>query len=283
LVVAVALVLTTLGWTTGSMVAARIGAPPRDQIVLGSLLVFLGTLMMALPAGGVALPLQAALADRALSPPGDAHDLQAWLDALPPLPLREYSIASVPADRLLQLVVRLTRREDGSAGLGSGWLCLHAPLQTALQARVRANPGFRRHGDTPLLLIGNGTGIAGLRSLLREAEVAGVHGHWLLFGERNAAHDALFGAQLQAWQHSGHLQRLDLAFSRDQPGKVYVQDRLRDAADEVRAWLARGATLHVCGSLDSMARGVDAALREILGEDALDALSADGRYRRDVY
>ena len=62
-----------------------------------------------------------------------------------------------------------------------------------------------------------------------------------------------------------------------------MQDRLRDAADEVRAWLARGATLHVCGSLDSMARGVDAALREILGEDALDALSADGRYRRDVY
>jgi len=236
-----------------------------------------------LRAGGVPMPLQAALADRELAPPGDAHDLQTWLDALPQLPLREYSIASVPADGLLQLVVRLTRRDDGSAGLGSGWLCLHAPVGTAVQARVRANPGFRRHGDAPLLLIGNGTGIAGLRSLLREAEQAGVHRHWLLFGERNAAHDALFGAELQAWQDSGHLQRLDLAFSRDQPGKVYVQDRLRDAADEVRAWLARGATLHVCGSLDSMARGVDAALREILGEDALDALSADGRYRRDVY
>ncbi|QNH10966.1 iron-uptake factor [Xanthomonas sp. SI] len=236
-----------------------------------------------LRAGGVSLPLQAALADRALAPPGDAHDLQAWFDALPQLPLREYSIASVPADGLLQLVVRLTRRDDGSAGLGSGWLCLHAPLGAAVQARVRANPGFRRHGDAPLLLIGNGTGIAGLRSLLREAEQAGVHGHWLLFGERNAAHDALFGTELQAWRDSGHLQRLDLAFSRDQPDKVYVQDRLRDAADEVRAWLARGATLHVCGSLDSMARGVDAALREILGEDALDELSAAGRYRRDVY
>lgn len=236
-----------------------------------------------LRAAGVLRPLQAALADRELAPPGDAHDLQAWLDALPQLPLREYSIASVPADGLLQLVVRLTRRDDGSAGLGSGWLCLHAPLGTAVQARVRANPGFRRHGAAPLLLIGNGTGIAGLRSLLREAEQAGVHGHWLLFGERNAAHDALFGAELQAWQGSGHLQRLDLAFSRDQPDKLYVQDRLRDAADEVRAWLARGATLHVCGSLDSMARGVDAALREMLGEDALDALSADGRYRRDVY
>ncbi|MCC4594517.1 sulfite reductase flavoprotein subunit alpha [Xanthomonas campestris pv. phormiicola] len=235
-------------------------------------------------AGGVPVPLQAALADRALVPPS-AHpqDLQAWLDALPPLPLREYSIASVPADAVLHLVVRLTRCSDGSAGVGSGWLCLHAPPGAAMQARVRANPGFRRHGDAPLLLIGNGTGIAGLRSLLREAEQAGVHGHWLLFGERNAAHDALFGAELRAWQDSGHLQRLDLVFSRDQPGKVYVQDRLRDAADEVRAWLGRGATLHVCGSLDGMARGVDAALREILGEDALDALSAAGRYRRDVY
>ncbi len=235
-------------------------------------------------AGGVPLPLQAALADRALAPPSPPpQDLQAWLDTLPQLPLREYSIASVPADGLLQLVVRLTRRSDGSAGLGSGWLCLHAPLGAAVQARVRANPGFRRHGDAPLLLIGNGTGIAGLRSLLREAEQAGVHGHWLLFGERNAAHDALFGAELRAWQDSGHLRRLDLVFSRDQPGKVYVQDRLRDAADEVRAWLARGATLHICGSLDSMARGVDAALRQILGEDALDELSVAGRYRRDVY
>jgi len=232
----------------------------------------------------VSLSLQAALADRALSPPSThPHDPQAWLDALPPLPLREYSIASVPADGLLQLVVRLTRRGDGSAGLGSGWLCLHAPPGAPVQARVRANPGFRRHGDAPLLLIGNGTGIAGLRSLLREAAQAGVHGHWLLFGERNAAHDTLFGTELQAWRDSGHLQRLDLAFSRDQAGKVYVQDRLCAAADEVRAWLARGATLHVCGSLQGMARGVDAALRQILGEEALDTLSAEGRYRRDVY
>ena len=235
-------------------------------------------------AGGVALPLQAALADRELvPPPAPLRDPQAWLDALPQLPLREYSIASVPADGLLQLVVRLTQRSDGRAGLGSGWLCQHAPLGTTVQARVRANPGFRRHGDAPLLLIGNGTGIAGLRSLLREAEQAGVHGHWLLFGERNAAHDALFGAELDAWRDSGHLRRLDLAFSRDQPDKVYVQDRLRAAADAVRAWLAHGATLHVCGSLEGMARGVDAALREIVGEEALETLSAEGRYRRDVY
>ncbi|MCW0466676.1 Sulfite reductase [NADPH] flavoprotein alpha-component [Xanthomonas sacchari] len=134
-----------------------------------------------------------------------------------------------------------------------------------------------------MLLIGNGTGIAGLRSLLREAAQAGVQGHWLLFGERNAAHDALFGDELRAWRDAGHLQRLDLLFSRDQAHKRYVQEGLRESADAVRDWVARGATVYVCGSLAGMARGVDTALREILGEDALDALSADGRYRRDVY
>lgn len=71
----------------------------------------------------------------------------------------------------------------------------------------------------PMVLIGNGTGIAGLRALLREAELAGVHGHWLLFGERHAAHDRLFADELQVWQASGHLQQLEWVFSRDQPQK----------------------------------------------------------------
>ncbi len=234
-------------------------------------------------ADGLRQPLWQALASRALAPPTPGDDLQAWVDALPTLPLREYSIASVPADGLLQLVVRLTLRDDGRPGVGAGWLCQHAPVGAVLRAQVRANPGFRRHGDAPMLLIGNGTGIAGLRSLLREAAQAGVQGHWLLFGERNAAHDALFGDELRAWRDAGHLQRLDLLFSRDQAHKRYVQDGLRESADTVRDWVARGATVYVCGSLAGMARGVDTALREILGEDTLDALSADGRYRRDVY
>ncbi|WP_045770710.1 PepSY domain-containing protein [Xanthomonas albilineans] len=235
-------------------------------------------------AEGVWRPLWQALADRVLSPPmAPTQALQDWFETLPPLPLREYSIASTLADGALHLVVRLRLRDDGRIGLGSGWLCVHAPANAVLRARVRANPGFRRQGAVPMLLIGNGTGIAGLRSLLREAEQAGVHGHWLLFGERNAAHDALFADELQAWQASGHLQRLELVFSRDQAGKQYVQDRLRDAAETVRDWIARGATVHVCGSLDGMAHGVEAALHEILGEDTLDALSTAGRYRRDVY
>ncbi|MFT4246480.1 MAG: hypothetical protein QM581_00400, partial [Pseudomonas sp.] len=171
----------------------------------------------------------------------------------------------------------------GRPGLGSGWLALHAPIGAEVRARVRANPGFRRSAGAPMVLIGNGTGIAGLRSLLIEAQHAGEPGHWLLFGERGAAHDRLFGDELDAWRAQGHLHRLDLAFSRDQAHKVYVQDRLREGAAELRDWLARGAVIHVCGSLQGMAQAVDAELRRQLGEETLDALAAQGRYRRDVY
>ncbi|MET0288534.1 MAG: iron-uptake factor, partial [Pseudoxanthomonas sp.] len=137
--------------------------------------------------------------------------------------------------------------------------------------------------DAPMILIGNGTGIAGLRSLIKDAARTGHHGHWLLFGERNAAHDHFCAQDMRDWHADGHLQRLDLAFSRDQDHKVYVQHHLADAADALRAWIARGAVIHVCGSLAGMARGVDETLRQVLGEDAVDALAAEGRYRRDVY
>lgn len=238
-------------------------------------------------AGGRVLALAEAAAFRTL-PSAPAPDAprpapQAWLDALPPLGTREYSIASVAGDGVLQLAVRLARDEAGRPGLGSGWLVLHAPLGGEVQARVRANPGFRRSARAPMVLIGNGTGIAGLRSLLAEAQRAGEPGHWLLFGERRAAHDRLFGDELDAWRAHGHLRRLDLAFSRDQAHKVYVQDRLREGAEELREWLARGAVIHVCGSLHGMAQAVDAELRRQLGEEAMDALAAQGRYRRDVY
>ncbi|XHH29486.1 hypothetical protein WIW49_00710 [Xanthomonas euroxanthea] len=189
----------------------------------------------------------------------------------------------MPADGVASAVVRLTTAADGSPGLGSGWLICHAPIGMQIRARLRTNPGFHRVEQAPMVLIGNGTGIAGLRALLREAELAGVHGHWLLFGERQAAHDALFADELQAWQGRGHLQQLDQVFSRDQAHKRYVQHHLREAGDTLRHWIDRGAVIHVCGSLDSMAREVDAALRELLGETRLESLTAAGRYRRDVY
>lgn len=209
---------------------------------------------------------------------------QALVDALAPLGAREYSIASLVADGVLELIVRQARQADGSLGLGSGWLTEHLPEGGQVLARVRRNSGFHLPDDErPLILIGNGTGLAGLRSLLRARSLAGRGRNWLLFGERNRAHDFLCATELEAALARGELQHLDLAFSRDQAGKVYVQDLLRQQAERLRAWLAEGASLYVCGSLQGMAGGVDTALRELLGAEAVQDLVEDGRYRRDLY
>lgn len=224
-----------------------------------------------------------------LQPPS-AADWQAGdlLEVLPgnhaEAPVREYSIASLPADGVLELLVRQERHPDGSLGLGSGWLTDGAALQQPLLARLRRNSGFHApEADCPLILIGNGTGLAGLRSLLKQRIGAGHLRNWLLFGERNAAHDFYCREELGGWQASGELARLDLAFSRDQAAKLYVQDRLRMAAEHLRNWVAEGAAIYVCGSLDGMAGGVDEVLREVLGAARVEALIEQGRYRRDVY
>ncbi|AEF23683.1 NADPH--hemoprotein reductase [Pseudomonas fulva 12-X] len=209
---------------------------------------------------------------------------QALLDALVPLPSREYSIASLPKDGVLELIVRQQQLANGELGAGSGWLTAHLPVGEQLLARVRRNSGFHApEDDRPVILIGNGTGLAGLRSLLKARIAAGHLRNWLLFGERNVAHDFYCRDELQGWLQDGQLQRLDLAFSRDQAQRIYVQDRLREAADELRAWIADGAAVYVCGSLQGMAAGVDQALREVLGDAVVEELVEQGRYRRDVY
>ncbi len=209
---------------------------------------------------------------------------QALVDTLPALPHREYSIASLPADGGVELVVRLMRRADGKPGLGSGWLVEHAAVGGEIAGRVRSNRSFHApQDDRPMILIGAGTGLAGLRSHLKAGAALSRKQNWLIFGERSSAHDYFHQGEIEAWVASGVLTRLDLAFSRDQAEKVYVQHRLRAAADEVRAWVARGAAIYVCGSLEGMSREVHAALGEILGAGALEDLADQGRYRRDVY
>jgi len=217
-------------------------------------------------------------------------DLDAWRGLSPaeirqrlqPLPHREYSIASIPADGGLELVVRQVVTPDGALGLGSGWLTRHAVPGGPVRLRLRRNSAFHPPADDrPLILIGNGTGIAGLRAQLKARAALGHGRNWLLFGERTRAHDSLFSDELVNWQASGHLSRLDLAFSRD--GDGYVQDRLAAAADVLRAWVADGAAIYVCGSLDGMAGGVHAVLEQALGADALADMAADRRYCRDVY
>ena len=199
---------------------------------------------------------------------------------------REYSIASIPADGRVHLLVRLHTHEDGSHGAASGWLTQQAELGQAIQLRLRQHRRFRLEGNAarPLILIGNGSGIAGLRGHLKARTVAGGRArNWLLFGERNAAHDYLYRDELATWQLQGKLEKIDMVFSRDQPQRRYVQQRLAEQAEEVRAWIAAGAAIYVCGSLDGMAAGVDDALAAALGREALDQLAAAGRYRRDVY
>ncbi|MBZ4039477.1 PepSY domain-containing protein [Novilysobacter selenitireducens] len=209
---------------------------------------------------------------------------QALAESLAPLPHREYSIASLPSDGSLQLLVRRMARPDGQPGLGSGWLTAGATIGDCIDLRVRRNPGFHPPAhDVPLLLIGNGTGLAGLRAVLKARIAAGHHRNWLLFGERTAAHDAFHAGELETWLREGRLQRLDRVFSRDQPTRRYVQHAVADAADEVGRWIADGAAVYVCGSLEGMAPSVDEALASIIGRETLDRMAAEGRYRRDVY
>lgn len=236
---------------------------------------------------GLARPLEQVLASRQL-PDNRSHlvglHAQALVEALVPVGMREYSIASIASDGVLELIVRQERHPDGSLGLGSGWLTEHAPLGAAISLRLRRNSGFHLPTEpVPMILLGNGTGLAGLRSLLKARIADGQQRNWLLFGERNIAHDYHCQEELQGWLASGDLALLDLAFSRDQDEKIYVQDRLRESADVLRKWLAEGAAIYVCGSLQGMAAGVDQVLVDVLGSEAVQRLIEQGRYRRDVY
>ncbi|WP_421995714.1 sulfite reductase subunit alpha [Roseococcus sp.] len=228
-----------------------------------------------------------ALADRML--PEDPAELEGLTpeqahERQKPLPHREYSIASLAGDGRLELVVRQARHPDGRLGIGSGWLTEFAPMGSPIALRLRSNRGFHApEEDRPMILIGNGTGIAGLRAHLKARAAAGRRRNWLIFGERTRAQDFLYREEIELWQAEGVLTRLDLAFSRDQPARLYVQDRLREAAGALREWIAEGAAIYVCGSLEGMATGVHAALAEALGHEALEALAEEGRYRRDVY
>ena len=199
---------------------------------------------------------------------------------------REYSIASLPSDGRVELLVRQTLRPDGRVGAGAAWLATTMRIGEATDLRIRVNHGFRLESfdvARPLILIGNGTGIAGLRAHLKARVAAGARRNWLVFGERNAAFDDHYGPEVRAWQAAGFVERLSLAFSRDGAARVHVQQRLLEEREAVARWIADGAVLLVCGSADGMAGGVDAVLQEIVGGDAVDDLMASGRYRRDVY
>lgn len=204
---------------------------------------------------------------------------------------REYTISSLPADGHVELMVRRTTRDDGAPGLASGLLTDGLPIEGVVAMRLRPHASFRIGGnaDRRLILIGNGTGLAGLRAHLKaRARVGASAGAvakpvWLLFGERQSAHDAHYRDEIDAWRRDGVIASADWAFSRDGAERVHVQHLLARHAQRLREWIADGAAVYVCGSLQGMAGAVDAVLRETLGDADVDALIREGRYRRDVY
>lgn len=206
---------------------------------------------------------------------------------------RTYSISNLPDDGSIELIIRSVVHEDGTSGQTSGWLNQHAQPGDTLTVRIRANPGFNLEVDLtrPLILIGAGTGIAGLRGHLQarakafaaSAQPVPERNTWLLFGERSGRHDRPCHAEIEKWQHTRLLTRLDLSFSRDDPRAPYVQHHLQEHAKELQQWVEDGATILVCGCAKTMARSVDQTLRSILGDDQVDGLLSSGRMRRDIF
>ena len=181
----------------------------------------------------------------------------------------------------MELLVRKAVKDGGALGLGSGWLTQGANLGGVVSLRLRPNPNFHPPADGPMILIGAGTGMAGLRAHLLYRAQKKLGDAWLLFGERSAASDLYYADDIKAWQADGTLARTDLVFSREDSRK-YVQQLVTDEGAQIRSWVERGASILVCGGL-KMAAGVEEALTAILGEDRLDQMTQDGSYRRDVY
>ena len=220
---------------------------------------------------------------------------------LRPLPPRYYSIASsrrAVGDEAHLLVAGLRYAAHGRerGGVASLDITARHGEGDRLKVFLRPNTHFRLpvDGERPIIMVGPGTGLAPFRGFLQEREAAGAGGrNWLVFGHRNYTHDFLYQLELQDWVESGLLTRLDVAFSRDQPQKRYVQDALWEARADVHLWLKEGAALYVCGDANAMARDVHAMLLRILADQGrrdeaaakaeLDAIRRDGRYLRDVY
>jgi sulfite reductase (NADPH) flavoprotein alpha-component len=220
---------------------------------------------------------------------------------LRPLPPRYYSIASSrkavgEEAHLLVAGLRYSTHGRERTGVASMDITARHGEGDTLNVFLRPNTHFRLPNDAarPVIMVGPGTGLAPFRGFLQEREATGAAGkNWLVFGHRNYTHDFLYQLELQDWLKDGVLTRLDVAFSRDQPKKRYVQDALWDARKDLYAWLKDGAALYVCGDANAMAKDVHAMLLRILadqgGQDAaaakaeLDAIRRDGRYLRDVY
>jgi sulfite reductase (NADPH) flavoprotein alpha-component len=233
--------------------------------------------------------------------PGGITDPQQLFKVVARLTPRMYSIASsqalVPdAVHTIVRVIRYHSHNRDREGLCSGHLGNRAPVGETMPIFLHANNNFRlpEDGNVPLIMVGPGTGIAPFRAFLQHRK---AHGHagdnWLFFGDQRKETDFLYRDDLEGMQKQGILTRLDLAFSRDQSHKIYVQDRMRENADELFAWLERGAYFYICGDANRMAKDVETALLDSIakGKNAtpdvaqayLDEMKKQKRYQLDVY
>jgi sulfite reductase (NADPH) flavoprotein alpha-component len=213
---------------------------------------------------------------------------------------RLYSISSSPKIHPgeVHLTVSAVRYESlgrARTGVCSTFLADRVGAEAHVPVFVHENNAFRPPAPhVPLIMVGPGTGIAPFRAFLEERRALGAKGKsWLFFGDQKSSTDFLYRNEIEAFQKDGFLTRLDLAWSRDQAEKIYVQDRMLEKASELLAWLEEGAALYVCGDANRMAKDVDSALHEIIaragGKSAEQAaeyirhLKATRRYQRDVY
>lgn len=221
---------------------------------------------------------------------------------LRPLTPRLYSIASAQSEveEEVHLTVGVVRypQEDGTvrSGGASSYLADRLAEDAEVRVFVEHNDNFRlpANPDTPVIMVGPGTGIAPFRAFMQEREALGASGkNWLIFGNPHFTQDFLYQVEWQRYVKSGLLSKISLAFSRDQANKIYVQDRLRDAGQELYQWLEAGAHFYVCGDANHMAKDVQEALLEVIAEhghksreeaeEYLSELRRAKRYQRDVY
>ena len=227
--------------------------------------------------------------------------LPEFMGLLKKLAPRLYSIASSPKAHpgQVHLTVSAVRYQSHGSlrkGVASTFLADRVGDADFVKLFIQPANNFRPppNGDTPMIMVGPGTGVAPFRAFLQDRQAAGATGkNWLFFGDQTRAADFLYESQLTSWQKDGLLARLDLAFSRDQAEKLYVQHQMLENAGQLWAWLDNGAHFYVCGDASRMARDVDDALHKTIesaGGKAPDQakafvakLKTEKRYQRDVY
>jgi sulfite reductase (NADPH) flavoprotein alpha-component len=233
-------------------------------------------------------------------PPGDL-EAQTFVTMLRRLQPRLYSIASslLAHEEEVHLLVGLTRYESHGRvreGVCSSFVCERLGEDEPLRVYPSPNPNFKLpdNPDARIIMIGPGTGVAPFRAFVEERETLGCRGrNWLFFGDQHFATDFLYQVEWQRWHKSGVISHLDVAFSRDQAEKVYVQHRMRERGRDVYAWLQDGAHVYVCGDAGQMAADVHEALISIVSEEGgksreaaveyVENLQAGKRYQRDIY